>query len=389
MTWIELSTWICAGSVIYAYLVYPAVMAAAARLCGRPPRRARVSCSVSVVLAAHNEAAAIVARLRALAEQIRSAGLKGEIILVSDGSTDGTAETARGLAACENLTVIELPHNRGKAVALNEGCRAARNEIIVFADARQRWASDAMLRLLENFADPSIGAVSGELLLEKSSGVMAGVGLYWRYEKWLRRSEGRVHSTVGVTGAISAVRRELFRPIPADTILDDVYWPLSVVMQGFRSIHDERAIAYDRLPAETGNELRRKVRTLSGNYQLLMRLPAAVLPWRNPIWIQYLSHKLLRLLVPWALLWLLVASATLGGYVYRLMFFGQIVAYSVGLAGLAPKIGARFRVASAAASFVLLNFASWLAFWVWISGRAGKSWTKVIYAAGDAPPTSL
>jgi cellulose synthase/poly-beta-1,6-N-acetylglucosamine synthase-like glycosyltransferase len=273
-------------------------------------------------------------------------------------------------------------------VALSEGCRAARHDIIVFADARQRWAADAMQRLLENFADPSIGAVSGELVLEKSSGIMAGVGLYWRFEKWLRRSEGRVHSTVGVTGAISAVRRELFRPIPAGTILDDVYWPLSVVLQGFRNVHDERAIAYDRLPEQAGNELRRKVRTLSGNYQLLSRIPAAMAPWRNPIWLQFLSHKLLRLVVPWALLGLLAGCALLEAPVYRIMFWGQAAAYCVALAGLAPKISTRFRLASAAASFLVLNFAAWLAFWVWISGRAGKSWVKVTYPTRDARPQS-
>ena len=256
----------------------------------------------------------------------------------------------------------------------------------MFADARRRWAADAMQRLLENFADPGIGAVSGELVLESIPGVMAGVGLYWRYEKWLRRSEGRMHSTVGVTGAISAVRRELFHPIPAGTILDDVYWPLAVVMQGSRSIHDERAIAYDRLPEKAGKEIRRKVRTLSGNYQLLMRLPAAVLPWRNPIWLQFVSHKLLRLVVPWALLGMLAGSALLESPVGRILFWGQIAAYCVALAGLAPKIGTRFRLASAAASFLVLNFAAWLAFWVWISGRAGKSWTKTTYAACDGRP---
>jgi cellulose synthase/poly-beta-1,6-N-acetylglucosamine synthase-like glycosyltransferase len=384
MIYISCFTAICAGCVVYTYVVYPLLVAAVAHLWGRPPRRARCSSSVSVVLAAHNEAAVIARRVRELLDQIKSTGLKGEVILVSDGSTDGTGEIAKAAADCAELRVIEFSSNRGKAVALSEGCRAAQHEIIVFADARQRWAPDALQRLLENFADPSIGAVSGELVLEKSSGVMAGVGLYWRYEKWLRRSEGRVHSTVGVTGAISAVRRELFRSIPAGTILDDVYWPLSVVMQGFRSIHDERAVAYDRLPEKAGNEFRRKVRTLSGNYQLLMRIPATMAPWRNPIWLQFLSHKLLRLVVPWALLGLLAASALVASPLYRFIFWGQVGAYLVALAGLAPTISARFRVASAGASFLVLNSAAWLAFWVWISGRAGKSWVKIAYVTDDA-----
>ena len=381
-------TWICVGCVAYTYVVYPLLIAAAARLVGRTPRRAPCSSSVSVVLAAYNEAAVIAGRVRELLGQIESAGLKGEVILVSDGSTDGTGDVAKAGANCGTLHVIEFANNRGKAVALSEGCRAAQHDIVVFADARQRWAPDAMQRLLENFADPSVGAVSGDLVLEQASGVMAGVGLYWRYEKWLRRSEGRVHSTVGVTGAISAVRRTLFRPIPAGTILDDVCWPLSVVLQGFRSVHDERAIAYDRLPERAANELRRKVRTLSGNYQLPLRLPAALVPWRNPIWLQFVSHKLLRLAVPWALVGLLAGSALLESPVYRVLFWGQVAVYIVGLAGLAPKVSTRFRIASAAASFLVLNFAAWLAFWVWISGRAGKSWVKVSYATRDVRPKS-
>ncbi len=163
----------------------------------------------------------------------------------------------------------ELPARVGKAAALNAGCALAEHEIIVFADIRQTWEADALLLLLENFADPSVGAVSGDLLLRDADGVLAGVALYWRYEKMLRRLEGRVWSVVGATGAISAVRRQLFCAIPPGTLLDDVYWPLCVALQGFRVIHDRRAIAYDRLPSRTRDEFRRKVRTLSGNFQLL------------------------------------------------------------------------------------------------------------------------
>src|SRR5207237_4710179 len=162
-------------------------------------------------------------------------------------------------------------------------------------------------RLLENFADPSVGAVSGDLHLETSPGVLAGVGLYWRFEKWLRCRESLVDSQVGVTGAIAAVRRELFRPVPAGTLLDDVYWPMQVAMQGYRVVHDARARAFDRLPDSPRDEFRRKVRTLAGNFQLAALLPASLSPWRNPVWVQWVSRKLLRLVAPWALLGLLAS----------------------------------------------------------------------------------
>src|SRR5262249_54665110 len=187
------------------------------------------------------------------------------------------------------------------------------HDILVFADARQRWDPLALRMLLENFADPEVGAVSGDLVVESAPGVMGGVGLYWRYEKWLRKKESQIHSTTGVTGAICAVRRALFPGGPPGTLLDDVYWPLCVVMGGHRVVHDKRAVAYDRLPERARDEFRRKVRTLTGCFQIVTRLPQTLLPWRNPVWVQFVSHKLLRLAVPWALLAMLLGSAVLPG----------------------------------------------------------------------------
>ena len=176
--------------------------------------------------------------LSELSQLLATSPLRGEIVVVSDGSTDETASRARKFTS-DWLQVVELPKNLGKAAALNVGCQAARNEILVFADVRQSWAKDTLEQLVENFSDPRVGAVSGDLVVASSSGVMAGVGLYWRFEKWLRRQESRLHSTLGVSGSICAVRRELFKPIPQGTILDDVYWPIQVVRQGFRVVHDE------------------------------------------------------------------------------------------------------------------------------------------------------
>jgi cellulose synthase/poly-beta-1,6-N-acetylglucosamine synthase-like glycosyltransferase len=236
--------------------------------------------------------------------------------------------------------------------------------------------------LLENFASPDVGAVSGELVIEAASGVLAGVGLYWRYEKWLRRNEGRLHSTVGVSGSICAVRRELFRPIPRGVLLDDLYWPLQVVMQRRRVVYDERALAYDRLPDRPVDEFRRKVRTLSGNFQLATMLPQALLPWRNPIWVQFVSHKLLRLVIPWILVAAFFASCLLDAPLYRAAFLAQLLFYGLAASALAGGPGSRWRLGTVAASFVVLNAAAWLAFWVWICGRSDVAWKKVAY---DAP----
>src|SRR5207247_2276524 len=146
-----------------------------------------------------------------------------------------------------------------------------------------------------------------------------------------------------------------------------------------RVVHDERAIAYDRLPDNPRDEFRRKVRTLAGNFQLMTLLPASLLPWRNPVWWQWLSHKLLRLAVPWALVGMLVTSYFRYGWCYQAAFWLQVAGYGWAFVGFIPGIGAKAPLAGAAASLVILNAAAFLAFWVWISGRAGRSWSKVNY----------
>lgn len=379
MNALEIAFWLAAALVAYTAFAYPILLAVAARLWPRSVRRGpQHPRAVSFILAVHNEEARIVGRLDEIVGLLLSAGLEGEIIVVSDGSTDGTVALARTYGHGQ-VRVLEVPRRTGKALALTAGWAAARHEILVFTDVRQTWEPRALEFLLENFADPTVGAVSGDLIVRSRPGVMAGVGLYWSFEKWLRRQESKLYATVGATGAISAVRTALFRPIPVGTLLDDVYWPLRVVLQGYRVVHDERAHAYDHLPERSRDEFRRKVRTLAGNFQLLTRLSAALLPWANPVWLQLVSHKLLRLAVPWALLVLLLGSAVLPGPFYQVAFWGQAVCYALGLAGIVGGTRLPGRLVSVAASFLVLNAAAFAAFWVWMTGQAGRSWTKVTY----------
>lgn len=370
----ELILWISLACVAYTTLGYPLLLQVCAALVrSTPGHPLPVPSSVSIVMAVHNEQERIGARLVELRERLAESGLEGEILVVSDGSTDATVKLARTHEG-PHLRVLELPAREGKAAALNAGCAAATAEIVVFVDVRQTLAPTALPRLRARFIDSRVGAVSGELVIEESPGVLRGVGWYWRLEKWLRSTESRVHSVVGVTGAISAVRRELYQPIPAGTLLDDVYWPLRVVMCGHRVVYERGACAFDRLPTQARHEFRRKVRTLAGNYQLMTLLPSAVLPWRNPVWWQFLSHKILRLAVPWALVAAFIAGAFLEQPAYRLMFAGQVLFYAVAVAGLWPWRTHTARLPAAAASFVLLNAAAWVAFWVWITGRTDTIW---------------
>ena len=389
MTMLEIVFWLSAACVVYTYIGYPLLLALMARL--RPQGTTRVGqppdMPVSVVLAAHNEESRIGARIRELVEHVAAHPAAGEVIVVSDGSTDRTVEMAWDAAAEAetvaggrvSVRVLVREPNLGKAMALNEAYAVACHPLLIFADARQTWADDAIERLVAAFADPAVGAVSGDLVLESAPGVMAGVGLYWRFEKWLRRTESRFDSMVSVSGCISAVRRELFPALPAGTILDDVYWPLAVAMGGHRVVHEEPAKAFDRSPEKTRDEFRRKVRTLAGNFQLMTRLPAALLPWRNRLWWQFVSHRALRLVVPWALLAVLIVAATLPGSLYRIAFWSQAGFYLVGLAGCWPVVAVRSRLASGIASFLVLNAAAWVGFWVWSCGRSAHCWARVAY----------
>ncbi len=153
---------------------------------------------------------------------------------------------------------------------------------------------------------------------------------------------------------------------------------MDVALRGYRVVHDDHAHAFDRLPDRTRDEFSRKVRTLSGCLQLATRLPAVLLPWRNPVWLQFVSHKLLRLLAPWGLLALLIFSLLAPGPLYRAAFACQAACYAAAGLGLwAPA--ARFRPFAAAASFLLLNAAAWVALWVWLTGRTERSWVKATY----------
>ncbi|HZP17311.1 MAG TPA: glycosyltransferase family 2 protein, partial [Terriglobales bacterium] len=237
--------------------------------------------------------------------------------------------------------------------------------------ARQTIESDAVRLLVENFADPSVGCASGELMLgDPCSGeTVRGLGLYWRVEKEVREMESASGSVIGATGALYAVRRELLVPVPAGTILDDVYVPMHVARQGRRVIFVPTARAWDLADQGTDREFSRKVRTLSGNYQLVQLAPW-LLSGGNPLRFEFISHKLLRLLAPFALAAALITSSLLQEPLYRLALILQIAFYVLSLLAMMKLArGPLGRVADAAGTFVVLNSAALVAFLKFVTGR--------------------
>jgi len=381
--------WVSALLIAYVYVGYPVILRVWAALCDRPVRLGaddRATPGVSIVIAAHNEAALLRARVDNLLSLDYPAERR-QIIVVSDGSTDDTVDVLRKYGPLVDIVAVE---HGGKAAALNAARPCARFEIVVFADARQVFAPDALRELVAPFADPRIGGVTGELLLDCESALFSnrrdtadrrrghasqlggvamdrrvhadrrrsvvstiadGVGMYWRYEKELRRLESAVGSTLGATGAIYAIRRALWQPLPPDTILDDVLTPMRVVMAGYRVVFNERARAFDRAAIDADAESRRKVRTLAGNYQILWLEPILLLPWRNPVWIQYVSHKLGRLAVQYALVAAFCTNVPIASthVIYQATLVAQVAFYLLAGYGAVLEFMSRGEASTAAA----------------------------------------
>jgi cellulose synthase/poly-beta-1,6-N-acetylglucosamine synthase-like glycosyltransferase len=303
------------------------VLAIHRRFRARPVKKEYREPQVSIVIAAHNEGARIGKKIENCLE-LDYPRRKLQIIVSLDGPTDGTEFVVWKYAA----RGVEMVHSRehcGKAAALNRAMRRANGEIVVFADVRQTFDRSAIRELVANFADHRVGAASGELLLldEAEQEAKTDVGLYWRYEKALRSMESEIHSVAGATGAIYAIRRELFQPLPEDTLVDDMVTPLRIVLAGKRAVFDPQAKAYDTVACCPTAEYGRKVRTLTGNYQLMAQLPQLFLPWKNPIFVQFLSHKVGRLLVPHAMVAMFVTNLFMLRGIYAVTFSLQSAWY--------------------------------------------------------------
>lgn len=354
--------WSLAALVGWAYVGYPLAMIAWARIRPLPVRVAPGTPPLSVVLAVRNEEGRLARRVAdLLAQDYPSDRL--QIVIVCNGCTDGTEARARALAAERPGTIDALvsPAEGGKAEALNRGVAAARGEIVVFADARQTFERDVFRTLAAWLGDPMVGAVSGRLAIGRADdGAVEGVRRYWRMEVALRRAESRTGSVVGATGAIYAIRRALYRPLPAGLILDDVLTPMRIALAGHRVAFADGAVAHDEAAPDSASEFRRKVRTMVGNLELMRVEPRLLVPGVNPLFLRFLSHKLLRLAAPLCLIGMLAAGLLAGGPLYVGLVTIQIAFYALGAVGLllpVPGLGipAGFLLAHGAVLAALLR----------------------------------
>lgn len=255
---------------------------------------------VSVVLATRDTPAAVAARVGDLLATAYPRGLVEIVVAVDPAITPDLAAYAAPLPPTVRVVAGDPPG--GKAVTLNAGVRAATAEIVVFADSSQRFDAQVIPLLVNFLADEDFGAVSGSYRTRSTATESLVLRAFWWLETRIRRAEARLHSLVAVTGAIYAIRRRLWRPLPADLICDDLYVPLHVVAAGFRVGFCEAALASDSRLFDRRQEFSRKVRTLTGLLQVCRWCPWLLSPTQNPVWLQFVCHKLLRLATPYLLL---------------------------------------------------------------------------------------
>jgi biofilm PGA synthesis N-glycosyltransferase PgaC len=361
--------------VLYTYAGYPLLVALWARIAPRPVLgQDGFEPTVSICFAVHNGQDHLTQKVLNL-QSLDYPADKLQLLIFSDGSTDDTERLLGDLAARDpRIQFLSSPERLGKPTALNRLLRRATGEVLLLCDVRQIIGRNALRLLLHDLSDPSVGCVSGSLVLAGET----GAGVYWRYERLIRAAEARLGRMVGVSGSIYAMRRADMPDLPSDLLLDDMFVPLRVALAtGKRIVLAESAEALDSA-CDDEHEFRRKVRTLAGNYQLIAKIPRLLLPGYNPVWFQLISHKIARLICPWALVAVFCAAGVLSLHrdlsvvetsAWRALFFAQCAFY--GAAMLGARAG---RLGALARTFVVLNAAAVVGLFRFVRGSQAVTW---------------
>ncbi len=374
--------WAAAVLLAQTYFLYPLWLLLLARV--RPGRQLSppeppVWPMVSLVVAAHDEAGCIGEKLQnSLALDYPPDRL--EVLIGSDGSTDGTDATVR---AYPDPRVRLSPADRaGKTSVLNRCIPAARGEVVVLSDANTRIDPGALRALVRHFDDPEVGAVCGRLQLYNPTRAEYEESAYWKYESWLKALEGTQGAVVGANGGLYALRRSLYTRLPPSTIVDDFVIPLRLLDQGYRVLYEPAALASEETTEDYGREFGRKARIAAGNFQSLGLVPGLLSPFRGFPAFAFWSHKILRWCAPAFMLVALAANvALLDRPFYRFTLAAQIGFYALAALGsLAVGPSLVGRVASAAYYFVTMNLAIVVGFWRFLRQSQGAAWERTARA---------
>jgi cellulose synthase/poly-beta-1,6-N-acetylglucosamine synthase-like glycosyltransferase len=304
-----------------------------------------------------------------------------EIVVASDGSDDGTDDIVREYCG-SGVVLRSFSPRAGKVSVLNQSVPVAKGDVVVLCDANVMFRPDAVGRLVSHFADHQVGAVTGDVRIRSADAPYGeGEGLYYRYERFIQLCESLIGSTITVDGGMYAIRKKLFQPLPADTILDDFVIGMKVALSGHRVVYDPTAWAYENATVDVRQEFRRKIRIVAGAVRELLRGGTMPSPRRVQLFWSFTSHKLLRWLVPWflvALLMLSAARARGGGWTLwtTMLLVPQIALYVCALIG-ATRPNARWpAVIGVPFYFCMVNAAAWLGSLRGLFGVERVTWQK-------------
>lgn len=377
--WLQVGFWGCVLGLAYIYVGYPAMIWLLSRRKPVASRKSLPPVKVSVVIVAFNEAHRLPRKLENILN-LDDAGQIVEVLVGSDGSTDDTVGAVDRFGD-PRVRAVPFASRRGKPAVLNDLIPQCQGDVILFSDCRQVFDCQVLTRLVENFADPHVGVVSGELVFRSSPGETTaanGIGVYWKYEKFIRKCESRYRSVPGATGACYAIRKSLFKPLKPQVILDDVAIPMQAMSQGYRCLLEPGAIAYDEPSKYPGQEAIRKRRTIAGAAQLLRAYPEWLNPRRNPVWFEYVSHKVLRLVSPMFLAGAGLFNLLLSPHpVYRVLLVSQLALYAAAVVGWSyQKCGRRSVLFAPALMFLTLNVTTALALWDALRLKYRVTWQR-------------
>jgi cellulose synthase/poly-beta-1,6-N-acetylglucosamine synthase-like glycosyltransferase len=335
---IEIMFWLSVSLIIYSYFLYPLILYIFSLLKNnRATEYSKSFCPpVTVIIAAYNEESCIKERIENLLK-LDYPQEKLTLLIGSDGSSDNTAQILTSFEI-DNMKPVIFPENRGKMSVLNDLVELAEDDILVLSDANTDFASDAINMLTRHFEQEDIGAVCGELHLASADASTNKDGVYWRYERFLKYHEAKLGALLGANGAIYAMRKSLFIPLPKDTVVDDFQIVMNVSKQGARIIYDQEAKANEEIAPDLSSEEARRIRIGSGNYQALVSHSWALNPMLGWRFIAYISHKVIRWFVPHLMLLAIIANILLlGQNLYILVAVTQTVFYFIAWYGISRK----------------------------------------------------
>lgn len=375
----EFIFWSCTASVAYAYAIYPPVVYICSRLFGGATSAPHLFDedlpTISLLIAAHNEDAVIEERIHnALAMDYPREKL--QIVIASDGSDDRTVDIVRRYAG--RVRLLHFSARQGKAATLNASIQQLSGDIVLLSDANTAIDPAAARNLVRWFADPNVGAVCGRLvLIDPASGNNVD-SLYWRYETFLKKCEGRLGALLGSNGAIYAIRRDVFAPIPPQTIVDDFVIPLLAKLRtNCTIVYDRDAIASEETASSVGDEFRRRTRIGAGGFQAIGLLWRLLNPARGWIAFTFLSHKITRWLCPFFLIGALVSCAFLSESFYRWVLVTQLMFYATSIAVASVPMRTRLiRPLRLTTMFTSMNAALLLGFFRWLAGMQKGVWQR-------------